>query len=160
MCLKPLKTVNHFTEITPEWLQKNKVKFILADLDGTLAPHNEDLDDHFKNWYDSIEKVGVGVIIVSNNSEERVNPILKKYHLFGISRAGKPSIKKIEKEIIVRGLNIETSLFIGDQLFTDLWVAKRLHMKSIWVKKIPGKEPWFEIPKRVVEKIYWKRWSK
>ena len=62
--------INHFTELTPEWLEENSVKFILADLDGTLAAHNEDLDKEFRKWYKEIEKKGVGVIIVSNNQNQ------------------------------------------------------------------------------------------
>lgn len=157
--MKPIRMVEHFSELTPQWLKENHVKFILADLDGTLAPHDGKMDERFERWYKEIEAVGVGVIIVSNNKEERVKPILEKHHLYGIWKAGKPSARKIVDEIIVRGLNIDTSIFIGDQLFTDLWVAKKLSMRSVWVKKIPAKEPLYEIPKRMIEKLVWKRWS-
>ena len=37
---------------------------------------------------------------------------------------------------------------------------KKLGMRSVWVKKIEGKEPYYEIPKRIIEKIFWKRWKK
>ena len=44
-------------------------------------------------------------------------------------------------------------VFIGDQLFTDVWGAKRTGMKSILVKPIYPKEEIQIVLKRYLEKI-------
>ena len=45
------------------------------------------------------------------------------------------------------------TVFIGDQLFTDVWGAKRTGMKSILVKPINPKEEIQIVLKRYLEKI-------
>ena len=45
------------------------------------------------------------------------------------------------------------TVFIGDQLFTDVWGAKRTGMKSILVKPIYPKEEIQIVLKRYLEKI-------
>ena len=47
----------------------------------------------------------------------------------------------------------ENTLFVGDQLFTDVWGAKRTGMKSILVKPIHPKEEIQIVLKRYLEKI-------
>ena len=47
----------------------------------------------------------------------------------------------------------ENTLFVGDQLFTDVWGAKRTGIKSILVKPIHPKEEIQIVLKRYLEKI-------
>ena len=47
----------------------------------------------------------------------------------------------------------ETTVFIGDQLFTDVWGAKRCGIRNILVKPIHPKEEIQIVLKRVLEKI-------
>ena len=49
--------------------------------------------------------------------------------------------------------NKDTTLFVGDQLFTDVWGAKRTGIKSILVKPIHPKEEIQIVLKRYLEKI-------
>lgn len=51
------------------------------------------------------------------------------------------------------GTTKETTLFIGDQLFTDVWGAKRSGIRSILVKPIHPKEEIQIIFKRQLEKL-------
>ena len=47
----------------------------------------------------------------------------------------------------------DNTLFVGDQLFTDVWGAKRTGIKSILVKPIHPKEEIQIVLKRYLEKI-------
>ena len=49
--------------------------------------------------------------------------------------------------------NLDNTIFIGDQLFTDVWGAKRAGMHSILVKPINPKEEIQIVLKRYLEKI-------
>ena len=51
------------------------------------------------------------------------------------------------------GTSRETTVFVGDQLFTDVWGAKRSGIRSILVKPIHPKEEIQIIFKRQLEKI-------
>ena len=51
------------------------------------------------------------------------------------------------------GTDIKTTVFIGDQLFTDVWGAKRTGMKNILVKPIHPKEEFQIILKRILERV-------
>ena len=51
------------------------------------------------------------------------------------------------------GTTPENTLFVGDQLFTDVWGAKRAGIYSILVKPIHPKEEIQIVLKRYLEKI-------
>ena len=51
------------------------------------------------------------------------------------------------------GTDIPSTVFIGDQLFTDLWGAKRTGMRNILVEPIDPKEEIQIVLKRILEKI-------
>ena len=70
-----------------------------------------------------------------------------------IFKADKPSVKGYEEAMRRMGTTKETTLFIGDQLFTDVWGAKRSGIRSILVKPIHPKEEIQIIFKRQLEKI-------
>ena len=146
----------HYTKLTPEWLLAQNVKFILADLDGTLAPQDEGADEAFGLWLDAIQKAGVGLIIVSNNGQERVDEFVLKHK---IGQCKKPLARVIEARLFHKGLAPETTLFLGDQLFTDIWCAKKLGVRSVLVESIRGKEDAFRQLKRVAENYLLKRWK-
>ena len=51
------------------------------------------------------------------------------------------------------GTKQDTTLFVGDQLFTDVWGANRAGIKSYLVKPIHPKEEIQIVLKRYLEKI-------
>lgn len=155
---KPDFQFNHYTDITPEWCDKHHIKFILSDLDGTLAGWNEGVDDTFIEWYKGIEKVGVGVVIVSNNNRTRVEPFADACKLVSYSNCQKPSTKKIKEELFDKGLRPEVTLFLGDQLFTDVWCGKKLGVRTALVPPLGEYEPKRTACKRWLEDIIKQTW--
>ena len=67
--------------------------------------------------------------------------------------AHKPSTKNYIKAMELMQTDRGNTVFIGDQLFTDVWGAKRTGMKSILVKPINPKEEIQIVLKRYLEKI-------
>ncbi len=51
------------------------------------------------------------------------------------------------------GTTIETTLFVGDQLFTDVWGAKKIGIMTYLVKPINPKEEIQIVLKRYLERI-------
>ena len=58
-----------------------------------------------------------------------------------------------KKAMEIMGTNEKNTLFVGDQLFTDVWGAKRVGIYSILVKPIHPKEEIQIVLKRYLEKI-------
>ena len=67
--------------------------------------------------------------------------------------AHKPSTKNYVKAMEIMGTGTADTVFIGDQLFTDVWGAKRAGIPSILVKPIHPKEEIQIVLKRYLEKI-------
>lgn len=102
-------------------------------------------------------------MLLSNNKEPRVkmfNDVVKVSYIF---RANKPSVKNYVKAMEMMGTNKENTLFVGDQLFTDVWGAKRTGIHNVLVKPIDKKEEIQIVLKRYLEKIVlasYKRYQK
>ena len=90
---------------------------------------------------------------MSNNKEPRVKMFHDDVHVPYIYKAGKPSVKGYIRAVEMMGLTREQVLFVGDQLFTDVYGAKRAGMRNILVKPIHPKEEIQIILKRKLEKI-------
>ena len=70
-----------------------------------------------------------------------------------VYNAHKPSTKNYVKAMEIMGTDKENSLFIGDQLFTDVWGAKRAGIRNILVKPIHPKEEIQIVLKRYLEHV-------
>ena len=70
-----------------------------------------------------------------------------------IYNAHKPSTKNYIRAMEIMGTTRDTTLFVGDQLFTDVWGAKRAGIHNILVRPIHPKEEIQIVLKRRLEKI-------
>ena len=70
-----------------------------------------------------------------------------------IYKAGKPWVKNYNRAVEQMGLTKEEVLFVGDQLFTDVYGANRAGIYGILVKPINPKEEIQIVLKRYLEKI-------
>ena len=126
---------------------------IIFDVDNTLVPHGAPADKRALDLFDRLRKIGFDTCLISNNQEPRVRPFAEAVKSKYVSDAHKPSRKNYRKAMKLMGTDVETTFFVGDQLFTDVWGAKRTGMKSILVKAIHPKEEIQIVLKRYLEKI-------
>ena len=70
-----------------------------------------------------------------------------------IFNAHKPSTKNYIRAMEEMGTEKDNTLFVGDQLFTDVWGAKRAGIHNILVKPIHPKEEIQIVLKRYLERI-------
>ncbi|UCZ54427.1 YqeG family HAD IIIA-type phosphatase [Bacillus shivajii] len=156
---KPDFELHHFSDITKDWLEENQIETIFSDLDSTLAIHDEPGDDDLKAWIEMLKENHVTLVIVSNNSQGRVDRFCKPFNITGFGRCQKPAPSKIRKQMKSIGAKEKTSLFLGDQLLTDVWCGKLLNMKTALVTPIGREhEPIQIIIKRKIESFIKKRW--
>lgn len=77
----------------------------------------------------------------------------EKIHVNYVYNAHKPSVKNYFKAMGIMGTDQSNTVFVGDQLFTDVWGAKRSGIRNILVKPIHPKEEIQIVLKRYLEKI-------
>lgn len=126
---------------------------VIFDIDNTLVPHGAPADERAKSLFAHLKELGMSACLLSNNKEPRVAMFNKEIQVFTISKGGKPNPKGYQKAMELMGTDLETTLFVGDQLFTDVWGANRTGIYSILVKPIHPKEEIQIVLKRYLEKI-------
>ena len=70
-----------------------------------------------------------------------------------IYKAGKPKPKYYKKAMELMGTDATNTLFVGDQIFTDIYGANLAGIRTILVKPIHPKEEIQIVLKRYLEKI-------
>lgn len=136
-----------------EKLSKDGLRGVIFDIDNTLVMHGEPADERALKFFKKLKKLGIDTCLVSNNKKPRVESFALQVDSKFIYKANKPSIKGYQKAMELMGTNIENTIFVGDQLFTDVWGAKRAGIRSILVKPINPKEEIQIVLKRYLEKI-------
>ncbi|RXJ00718.1 YqeG family HAD IIIA-type phosphatase [Anaerobacillus alkaliphilus] len=156
---KPSYEFEHFTDVSLQFLKDNNVHAIFSDLDSTLAAHDQLGDDQFTRWHERLEANQIKLIVVSNNSQGRVDRFTKPYNIPGYGRCNKPAPSKIRSIMKEIGVKETDSIFLGDQLFTDVLCGKLLKMKTVLVKPLGIEhEPWTVRWKRGLEASIKKMW--
>lgn len=136
-----------------EKLYEEGYKGLVFDIDNTLVPHGAPADERAVKLFERLRKMGFSTCLISNNREPRVRPFAEKVESKFVCNAHKPSTKNYRKAMEIMGTDLAHTIFIGDQLFTDVYGAKRTGMRNILVKPIHPKEEIQIILKRYLEKI-------
>lgn len=125
---------------------------VLFDIDNTLVPHGEAADERAIAFFENLRELGFKTCLVSNNKRPRVESFAKQVGAEFIFKADKPSRRGYEEGMKRMGTDLTNTLFVGDQLFTDVWGAKRTGIRSFLVKPINPKEEIQIVLKRYLEK--------
>ena len=126
---------------------------IIYDIDNTLVPHGAPADEKAVALFGTLNGMGYKTLLLSNNKEPRVKSFADKVGAEYIYKAGKPGRAGYEKAMQSMGTVPENTLFVGDQLFTDVWGAKKTGIVTYLVKPIHPKEEIQIVLKRKLEKI-------
>lgn len=129
------------------------IRGVIFDVDNTLVPHGAPADERSIALFKNLKRLGIGTLLLSNNKEPRVKSFSEAVGSLYIYKAGKPSVRSYKKAMDMLGTDLETTLFVGDQLFTDVWGANRTGIRSYLVKPIHPKEEIQIVLKRYLEKI-------
>lgn len=140
-------------DIDFEELYASGKRGILFDIDNTLVEHDADADKRSEELFKRLRAMGFKTCFISNNNEERVTRFNKNIGAEYVFKAGKPSRRGYLEGIRLMGVTMDETVFIGDQLFTDIYGAKRAGIDNICVKQISPKEKVQIVLKRKLEKI-------
>ena len=132
----PRFSFREVTDISPDFLDKQGIKFVMLDLDNTIAAYSEhSLSDAVSHWAANLKSHGIELYIVSNSlRKKRVSAFADSLGVGLIMGARKPSPKGIIRAMAAAGYSAKDSALIGDQVFTDTIAANRAGIVSIIVK--------------------------
>ncbi|MBQ1377193.1 MAG: YqeG family HAD IIIA-type phosphatase [Lachnospiraceae bacterium] len=156
--LLPDGTAGSIRDVDFEKEYERGVRGVIFDIDNTLVPHGQPADEMVLAFFEKLKECGLKFCLISNNSEERVKPFADAAGAFYVFKAGKPLKKGYIRAMEEMGTRPEESLFVGDQLFTDVFGAKRAGIRCILVNPIdPFTDPPFVVFKRKMEGFLKKR---
>lgn len=133
---------------------------IIFDIDNTLVEHGADASKGAIELITRLQKIGFQVCLISNNKEERVIRFNKDIKVKYIHNANKPARRNYIRATKLMGTSIDNTVFIGDQLFTDVFGANRIGMMSYFVKPIGPKEEIQIVIKRKLERMVLKHYHR
>ena len=136
-----------------EKLYEDGYRGIIFDIDNTLVPHGAPADERARKLFRRLENIGFESCLISNNQEKRVKMFNQDIGTKYICNAHKPSVKNYIRAMEMMGTDRTNTIFVGDQLFTDVWGAKRAGIRNILVKPIRPKEEIQIVLKRRLESI-------
>lgn len=153
MIFKPTFAFKSVVDINVDFLKKNKIKGLILDLDNTLTTHNNPHPaEKVMEWIDYMKSNEIKMMIVSNNSSERVTPFAKNLGLPFVSKGRKPLTIGFNKAQEVMKISFKNIAIVGDQIFTDIIGANIKRVKTIYVKPIELETTTFFKFKRTLEK--------
>ncbi|NLL73901.1 MAG: YqeG family HAD IIIA-type phosphatase [Clostridiales bacterium] len=133
---------------------------IIFDIDNTLVEHGADASPEAISLITRLKEMGFKVCLISNNNKERVTRFNKDINVKYIYKANKPAKKSFLRAMERMGTSLDNTVFVGDQLFTDIYGTNRIGMMSYFVKPIGPKEEIQIVIKRKLERIVLKHYRR
>lgn len=148
---KPTWMVKTVYDLSPAQLKAEGIRAVFSDLDNTLiAWNNPDGTPELHQWMDELHRFGIPLIVISNNSADRVGRAVEPLHLPFVARSLKPLSWGINNARKRLGLNKHEVVMVGDQLMTDVMAAHRAGVRSVLVKPIISTDKWVTWPNRLM----------
>ena len=133
----PFAYAQSIFEIDLEFYQKLGIKYVFADLDNTLDSYKQATPlEKARNLKAGLEKLGIELIIVSNNTGARVQKYSKELGIRHFSSLAKPFSFKLKRIMKRANIKKDDVLMIGDQIVTDISCANGAKVKSVLTEKL------------------------
>lgn len=139
-------------DIPYEKLYERGIRALIFDIDNTLTEHGKPATERTIALMERLKKIGFRICLLSNNKEVRVKMFNEPIQVDYIYKAGKPKRSGYEQAMEKMGSTPKNTIFIGDQLFTDIWGAKRTGIETYLVEPIDKQEEIQIVLKRYLEK--------
>lgn len=149
--LAPDHWFRHITDIPAEFFLKQNIRLIALDVDNTLTTHDNPVPaEGVQNWLKEMQKAGLTLVILSNNSAPRVEPFAGKLGLSYAAKAAKPLPFGLIRYCREQGVSLKECAIIGDQLFTDILCGNLSGALSVLVTLMePEDKPFFRLKRKL-----------
>ena len=141
------------TDISAKFLKENNIDTLLLDADNTLSTHHsQEAAKGVVEWLDSMRENGIGLMMVSNSKQKRVEPFANMLGLDFEYLSLKPLGKGVKRAIKRLGADKKRTALVGDQIFTDVLAAKLCGIHSVFVKYMKAEDKFSFKLRRKLEK--------
>ncbi len=157
--LRPDEICSSVHEIDYERLRGAGYRALIFDIDNTLGEWGcPQISEAVYALLQRVEAAGFAVGFLSNDSGE--DRLLLKAQLGAwpvVWRAGKPKTHGYERLIALLRSSPSQTVMIGDQLFTDIWGAKRTGLYAILVAPVslPSDSFWAKLRRPLERLLLW-----
>ncbi len=125
---------------------------IIFDIDNTLVQANKPATEKAKELFARLRSIGFKTCILSNNTGARAGTFARAVGSDVVTGALKPFPGKYREAMQVLGTDRSSTLFIGDQIYTDIWGANNAGIYSILTMPLNPSEEWWIKIKRLLER--------
>lgn len=145
------KSVHH---VDYNALSSEGITNLIFDIDNTLAPFDTPgPDQQCVQLLGRLSKQGFNVCLLSNNKATRVDTFNADLGLVCVSHAKKPGSRGLKQALALLGnAPPNKCALIGDQLFTDIWCARRNGLRAVLVLPIAQRDEFWVKLKRHAER--------
>ncbi len=151
--LRPCLMIDKMTDLELDFFESLGCKAILLDVDNTMTTHdNPTPAEGVAEWIDRMKSNGLKLIIVSNNSAERVAPFAEKIGLDFVAKGAKPLAKGFKEACCRIGVRPKEAVAVGDQIYTDIIGGNLLGAYTVLTVPYELEEKLFFKFKRMMEK--------
>ena len=142
-----------FAGASVAFLKEQGIRALVLDIDNTLEPYeNPTPGEGVLAWFEALAEAGIQAAFVSNNGKERVETFNRSLGKIAFYKAKKPFPKKIKRAMREMGVSKEETLFMGDQIFTDVLAARLSGIRAALVPPIKDKTDPLTRFKRLLER--------
>jgi HAD superfamily phosphatase (TIGR01668 family) len=127
-------------DIDYEGLYQEGCRGVIFDIDNTLVEDQQEATKKAADLLEKIRRIGMEAFVLSNNHEERVRLFSEAVGARYIYEAGKPSAKGYIRAMEIMGTDRASTVFVGDQIYTDIWGANNAGVFSILVPPVNPRE--------------------
>ncbi len=121
MLFKPKWWLKSVLEIDEKFIKENHLRGFILDLDNTLSMHGSPAAEQgVTEWLCEMRKLGMKMMVLSNNTKKRVAPLAKELGLEFISFGCKPLTVGVSRALRKMRLPRKSVALVGDQIFTDI----------------------------------------
>ncbi len=139
--------------LSPAFFLQRGIRAIISDIDNTLVTYDDpEPTEALSRWLKDLADAGIKVLFVSNNSHRRVEVFNASLGYYATAKSRKPSRRAIQAAIDASGCDKSEICMLGDQIFTDVYAAKRCGIRAILVPPIRDKRDPFTRFKRLCER--------
>lgn len=147
----PERVARSAYRIPYEQLYEEGIRGVIFDIDNTLTLPDAPADEACRQLFRRLGDIGLKACIVSNNRGPRVKSFADDVGADFVPKALKPRKYGYRKAMELMGTVPETTVSVGDQLFTDIWGANRMGLHSILTKPLVFRDEPQIMLKRLVE---------
>ncbi len=149
----PKEYVSSIFSIGYERLMQKGIKGIIFDIDNTLVPFDEEHPTpEIMQLIALLKERGFKIVLLSNNTQLRVEKFNEHLQLKAIHKAKKPRRGNINTAVASMNLLHNEVAIVGDQVFTDVLGGNRADVYTILVEPVSEKDEWMTKVKRGAER--------